>query len=66
MSEDPSSPGVRAKVVKKPELLADFYGKVGTIIWRQRAEKLVTLKFDDGQIQTFEEDDLRMDVRASG
>jgi hypothetical protein len=66
MSENPSSPEVRAKVVKKPELLADFCGKEGTIIWRQRAEKLVTLKFDDGQIQTFEEDDLRMDVRASG
>lgn len=61
---EPGRQRMRAKVTKKPELLADFYDRVGEVIWRQHEEKLVTLKFDDGQIQTFEENDLRMGVKT--
>lgn len=58
---------MRAKVIKKPERKVEYYGKVGTVIWRQQGAgvKLVTLKFDDGSTDVFFEHELRMGVKAS-
>ena len=57
---------MRAKVIKKPEGKERFYGRVGTTTFYNPQERLVYVRFDDGEVSAFRKDELRMGVKASG
>jgi hypothetical protein len=61
---------MRAKVIKKLEGKERFYEKVGDVWWivqvGQDTNRRVSLHFDTGESETFNENELRMGVKASG